>query len=44
MIARRHTQRVDDQLRAHVLGDRVPDAFLGAAINVTGQVSAGASS
>jgi hypothetical protein len=39
MIARRHTQGVDDQLRAHVLGDRVPDAFFGAAVDNGRQVS-----
>jgi hypothetical protein len=34
-----HAQRVDDQLSAHVIDERVPDAFLRAAVNDRGQVS-----
>jgi hypothetical protein len=30
-------QGVDDQLGAHVVGDRVPDAFFGAAVDDGGQ-------
>jgi hypothetical protein len=33
VVARRHAQRVDDQLGAHMIGDGVPDTFFGAAVD-----------
>src|SRR5437763_3577628 len=39
VVAGGHAQRVDDQFRAHVISDRVPDAFLGAAVDDRGQIS-----
>jgi tRNA G37 N-methylase TrmD len=33
-----HAEGVDDQLGAHVVGDRVSNAFFGAAVDDRGQV------
>jgi len=39
VVACGHPERIDDQLGAHVVGDRVSDAFFGAAIDNGGQVA-----
>ena len=38
VVARGHAERVDDELGAHVVGDRVSNAFFGAAVDDGGQV------
>lgn len=38
VVAGGHAQRIDDQIGAHMVGDRVTNTFFGAAVNDSGQV------